>query len=108
MPRRKKIVETKGKSYVLMEVGWQYNDENHFRPQDDGGVPQTVYSSKVGADQECKRLNEIERKNHLSGSECDFNVDGRDLYYEVENGDITNEEAWEAVPFYEVVEVDRG
>ena len=99
------------KSYVLMKVGWEYNDENYYRPEDDGGIPQTVFSSKTGADQECERLNEVERQGRSSskyGSECAYEVGGRDLYYEVQNGDITNEEAWEAVPFYEVVEVDRG
>ena len=100
---------SKGKSYVLMKVGWEYNDENYFRPEDDGGVPQTVFSSKIGAHQECKRLNEEERKSHSQyGRGCAYDVDGRDLYYEIENDDITEEEAWELVPFYEVVEVERG
>lgn len=43
--------------YVLMEDGWEYNDEIMFRPESRGGNPRKVFASKKKALDECNALN---------------------------------------------------
>ena len=43
--------------YVLMESGWEYNDEIMFRPESRGGNPHKVFASKTKAVKECNALN---------------------------------------------------
>jgi len=45
------------KVYVVMEIGWEYNDENYYRPESEGGVPRTAYRDKDDAEEERCRLN---------------------------------------------------
>lgn len=45
------------KMYVLVEEGWEYNDEVMFRPESGGGTPTKVFASKEKAEQERDRLN---------------------------------------------------
>lgn len=37
------------KVFVLQEVGWEYNDENYYRPETGGGKPLKVYHDKKAA-----------------------------------------------------------
>lgn len=43
--------------YIISKVGWEYNDENYYRPQDKGGNPVKAYRSKEKAQAECDRMN---------------------------------------------------
>ncbi len=50
--------------YVLMAVGWDYNDEYYFKT--DGGHPEKVFVSKELAEKEADRLNLKEFKELFS------------------------------------------
>ena len=43
--------------YVLMEEGWDYNDEVYFRSDAGGGHPKVFYLSQEEADKECQTRN---------------------------------------------------
>lgn len=43
--------------YVLMEEGWDYNDEVFFRTENGGGHPEKVFADKEKAEAEANRLN---------------------------------------------------
>lgn len=45
------------KGYILMEIGWEYDDETYSRPEDDGGTPKKVFLSKKKAYDACSLLN---------------------------------------------------
>jgi hypothetical protein len=45
------------KVFVVMEIGWEYNDENYFRPEDGGGTPKVAYLSRNDAVLSCKDMN---------------------------------------------------
>lgn len=45
------------KMYVLMEEGWEYNDEIMFRPESGGGTPRKVFTALSKAQKECDSLN---------------------------------------------------
>jgi hypothetical protein len=55
--------------YVLMEAGWDYNDEIQFRPDGGGGHPKKVFSSKDKAQKECDNLNVKEFKKLFATGE---------------------------------------
>jgi len=42
--------------FVVVEVGFDYNDEVYFQPECGGGKPIHIYSSKKKAEQEAQRL----------------------------------------------------
>ena len=48
------------KGYVLMKVDWEYNDENYYRPEGEGGSPQKVFLDASKAISELNRLNKKE------------------------------------------------
>lgn len=50
--------------YVIVEAGWEYNDEYYHRPECDGGTPKFWFkaSEKALAEQETDRLNETARR----------------------------------------------
>lgn len=50
--------------YVIVLVGWEYNDEYYHRPECDGGTPKFWFkaSEKALAEQETDRLNETARR----------------------------------------------
>jgi hypothetical protein len=56
--------------YVLMEIGWEYNDENYYRPESEGGTPKKVFMDLAKANRECAELNEAS-KNHIANYEYD-------------------------------------
>lgn len=43
--------------YVLMEAGWDYNDEVFFQAESGGGSPHSFYTVKEDADKECDARN---------------------------------------------------
>ena len=43
--------------YVLMEEGWDYNDEVYFRSDGGGGHPSCFFGSQEEADKECQTRN---------------------------------------------------
>jgi len=45
------------KVYVVMEIGWEYNDENYYRPESAGGLPKVAYESKEDARVACAKMN---------------------------------------------------
>lgn len=42
--------------YVVMEVGWEYNDQYYYRPESMGGLPVKIFSSEDLALMICKEL----------------------------------------------------
>ena len=43
--------------YVLMEEGWDYNDETYFRSEAGGGHPECFFLSEEEANKECQARN---------------------------------------------------
>ncbi len=43
--------------YVLMEEGWEYNDETYFHPESGSGTPRKIFNSQEAADKECQKRN---------------------------------------------------
>lgn len=43
--------------YVLMELGWDYNDETFFNPESGGGSPHSFFLNEEDAKRECDVLN---------------------------------------------------
>lgn len=50
--------------YVIVELGWEYNDEYYRRPESGGGTPKFWFKSseKALAEQELDRLNASKRR----------------------------------------------
>jgi hypothetical protein len=103
------------KAYVVMHVGWEYNDEYYYRAQERGGIPKDVFTSSDAADAECDRLNlEAARKMLASkwGNLGDYL--GEDWTEDVEvpsqgwtDGAILEWMKEHEVHFFEVVEVNN-
>ena len=72
------------KVFVVMEIGWEYNDENYFRPEDKGGIPRVAYESKIDANIACAKMNADELAEpgnrdmvtDYDGEETEENPDG--------------------------------
>ena len=45
------------KAYVVMEVGWEYNDEVYYTTEDKAGKPSVVYKDKNKAEEVCRKCN---------------------------------------------------
>lgn len=43
--------------FILMEEGWEYNDEIFFHPASGSGTPHKVFDTKEAAILECNKLN---------------------------------------------------
>lgn len=43
--------------YVLMEEGWEYNDETFFHPESGSGTPVKIFNSLEAAEKECQKRN---------------------------------------------------
>lgn len=74
------------KIFVVAKIGWEYNDQNYFRPESGGVVPVKGFSTKVKAQAECDRLNAT--CTHLNS----------EYYVDEENNPITSD--------YEVVALE--
>lgn len=44
------------KFYVVVECGWEYNDERMYKPESSGGMPVKVYTEEAVADEVCREL----------------------------------------------------
>lgn len=75
------------KVYVIMEVGWEYDDQYYLRVE--GGSPALYYTKKEQADTACAEMN-AERRGRESAND----------YYDCE--DVSE------LDFFEVVEVKLG
>lgn len=67
------------KFYVLLECGWEYNDEIMFRPQSRGGNPKLVFSS------ESKARSALEEKNLKHFKELFLNQQLHEYAYSYED-----------------------
>jgi hypothetical protein len=56
MERYGTIPET---GYVVVEIGWEYNDEFYYRGESGGGNPVHVYLDKGAAEAKVAELNKI-------------------------------------------------
>ena len=77
--------------YVVLEIGWEYNDEYYRRPESEGGKPMYVLATMKEAATRAEKMNRMR-------IEAD-----RQSGYPMTDGDdkpITD--------FYEVVEVEMG
>lgn len=43
--------------YIISKIGWEYNDENYYRPESEGGMPVKAYNTQEKAQAECDKLN---------------------------------------------------
>lgn len=48
--------------FVVGKIGWEYNDENYYRPESEGVTPVKAYSTKEKAQAACDKLNAPLRK----------------------------------------------
>lgn len=59
--------------FVLVEIGWEYNDEVYFRSESGGGMPKKVFECENAAKLECNRLNALHMKKLFeSGNVRDY------------------------------------
>ncbi len=72
------------KVFIIMEIGWEYNDENYYRPEDEGGIPNVAYESKIAAQSACYEMNIIKMKENDSR-------EGITQYFEVKEVELVSE-----------------
>ena len=84
------------KVFVVMEIGWEYNDENYYRPESEGGTPKVAYAKKADALNACAEMNTRKLDLPRSGDmvtgyrdEDDFDV--IEEYYEVKEVELVGE-----------------
>jgi len=83
MAKAKKI------GYVVMQIGWEYNDEYYYRPDCEGGKPVKVFNTQKEAQAERDRFNNHSvHENEHSGYP------------------MTDQDDKAIANFYEVVEVE--
>lgn len=56
--------------YVLMEEGWEYNDETFFHPESGSGTPRKIYASLEAAEKERDRRNVESIRNLFTSGEA--------------------------------------
>lgn len=75
--------------YVLMKVGWQYNDETYFRTENNDGSPEKVFLCANKAAKEVMELNLKEFKTLIkTGQIVEYGYSIDDL---IEDYESTNE-----------------
>lgn len=66
--------------YVLMEEGWEYNDETYFHPESGSGTPRKIFASHEAADKECDKRNvESFRELFTSGEAVQYFYNFNDI-----------------------------
>ena len=81
-------VQTKT-AFVVVEIGWEYNDEYYYRGECGGGNPRKIFLSKDSADFECEKLNEKEKSSKYADRAytCEEDANGDpaviETYFEV-------------------------
>ena len=53
------------KAYIILEAGYEYNDEYYYRPESEGGTPKNTFLDKEKAEKKQQEL-EIEQIRGLS------------------------------------------
>lgn len=81
--------------YILTKIGWEYNDENYYRPESEGCIPVKAYSTKEKAQAECDKLNAPLLKNTPQDGYCRI----------AERGEEDQEDEYGCVPITEDYEV---
>jgi len=77
--------------FVVMRVGWEYNDEYYHRPDSEGGKPVKVFNTQAEAQAYRNQLNNVEV---CANEKQEYHMTDRN------DNNITN--------FFEVVEVEMG
>lgn len=58
------------KAYVIVEIGWEYNDEYYSKPEGGGsGIPKLIYLDEASANQVCEDLNKKFREENALNAE---------------------------------------
>jgi hypothetical protein len=94
--------------FIVMEHGYEYNDEYYHQPHCDGsvGTPTVIFSTRAKAEKEAKRLNDASGKTHRYLYEYD-----EEFYDLVEDQGKSIEEAIKIQgpkEIFYVVEVEEG
>jgi hypothetical protein len=75
--------------YVIVEIGWEYNDEYYYRPDSGGGTPKKFFTDKAKAEVVCHDMNKAAKdkghaiENQVWDEEKDEYVDKIEDTYEV-------------------------
>lgn len=56
--------------YVLMEEGWEYNDETYFHPESGSGTPTKAFATNEAAQKECDARNVESIRNLFTSGEA--------------------------------------
>lgn len=73
--------------FVVVECGWEYNDEQMYKPESSGGMPVKVYTDEAVAEAACRELTfkEIKKLGRGTGwgyGLSDYISDIQDLFTE--------------------------
>lgn len=71
------------KIYVILEIGWEYNDEYYYRPESGGGKPIEAYFDETLANERCVKKNADAAKTHDSKWYRDENNRAIKKFFEV-------------------------
>lgn len=59
------------KGYVVLEIGWEYNDETYSRSESGAGRPVVVYKQRATAEQAVVALNKESQEKNKTWDMCD-------------------------------------
>ena len=82
--------------YIVSQIGWEYNDENYYRPESEGGKPVLAFSTREKAQAECDKRNAPLKNNTGDGYCRQANDDEEDK--QDEYGLVPITEDYEVVP----------
>lgn len=85
------------KAYVVVEIGWWWNDDPPLYSDPEGGIPMEAFTDRELAEVRRLELEEARRRHHRFNSNR-FDLIGRDNY--------PDEQTIDDVPLYEIIEVD--
>jgi hypothetical protein len=102
--------------FVVVRVGYEYNDENYYRPESEGGLPIKVFDSKEEANDYCREanINEFRRlgtpgKYGMELSTYDYDhLDGVNFNEETTDFEIMNVMKNTKVRFFEVHKTEKA
>lgn len=62
--------------YVVMSVGWEYDDNYYHKPEHGGGNPECYYVNKEDAESKCHEFNIQARSQHHPGDFQTYDHEG--------------------------------